>query len=128
MDTRKSLHEVRAAKYFSVCADEASHVAKKEQLSLILRFFYQAGLIREEFISFFLCEYCTTGEAVSNLITNALRKYGLDLIYLCGQGYDGGGNMAGKYQCAAAIIHDFIMIMLQSFWGLGELTELPHTP
>ena len=51
-----------------------------------------------------MCEYGTTGEAVSNLITNALRKYGLDLRYLCGQGYDGAGNMAGKYQGAAAII------------------------
>ena len=100
----KILQEVRAAKYFSVCADEASDVANKEQLSLILRFVDQAGLVREEFISFFLCEYGTTGEAVSNLITNALRKYGLDLRYLCGQGYDGAGNMAGKYQGAAAII------------------------
>ena len=96
---KKILHEERAAKYFSVCADEASDVANKEQLSLILRFVDQAGLVREEFISFFLC-----GEAVSNLITNALRKYGLDLRYLCGQGYDGAGNMAGKYQVAAAII------------------------
>ena len=69
----KILHEVRAAKYFSVCADEASDVANKEQLSLILRFVDQAGLVREEFISFFLCEYGTTGEAVSNLITNAQK-------------------------------------------------------
>ena len=68
----KILQEVRAAKYFSVCADEASDVANKEQLSLILRFVDQAGLVREEFISFF-GEYGTTGEAVSNLITNALR-------------------------------------------------------
>ena len=49
-------------------------------------------------------EYGTSGEAISNLITNTLRKYGLDLRYLCGQGYDGAGNLAGKYQCAAAII------------------------
>ena len=101
---KKILHEVRAAKYYSVCADEASDVANKEQLSLILRFVDQAGLVREEYTSFFLCEYGTTGEAISNLITNALRKYGLDLRYLCGQGYDGAGNLAGKYQGAAAVI------------------------
>ena len=87
-----------------MCADEASDVANKEQLSLFLRFIDQAGMVREEFISFVLCQYGTTGEAVSNLITNALRKYGLDQRYLCGQGYDSAGNMAGKYQGAAAII------------------------
>ena len=89
---KKILHEVRAAIYFSVCADEASGVANKEQLSLILRFVDQAGMVREEFLSFLLCEYGTTGEAVSNPITNAVRKYGLDLRYLCGQGYDSAGN------------------------------------
>ena len=85
-----------------MCTDEAADVANKEQMSLILRFVDQAGMVRVEFCHF-LCEYGTTGEVVSNIITNALRKYGLDLRYLCDQSYNGAGNMAGRYQGAAAI-------------------------
>ena len=32
------------------------------------------------------------------------KCFGLDLRYLCGQSYDSAGNMAGRYQGAAAII------------------------
>lgn len=35
--------------------------------------------VREEFISFLLCEFGTTGEALSKIITSALCKYALDL-------------------------------------------------
>ena len=85
----KILHEVRAAKYYSVCADEASDVANKEQLSLILRFVDQAGFIREEFISFFLCEYGTTGEAI--------------WYHWGGNIYHWGGNIEFNYKCSEKI-------------------------
>ena len=44
----------------------------KEQLSLVLRFVDKTGVVREEFISFLLCEFGTTGEALSKIITSAL--------------------------------------------------------
>ena len=50
-----------------------------------------------------LCEFGTTGEAPSKIITSALCKYALDLEYLRGQCYDGAGNMAGKYEGVAAV-------------------------
>ena len=76
----------------------------KVLLSLVLRFADVTCSVREEFISFMLCNLSTTGVAVANTITSVLQKLGLDLRYLRGQGYDGSGNMAGKCKGAAAII------------------------
>lgn len=100
----KILHEVREAKFFSVIADEAADCSNKEQLPLVLRFVDSSGVIREEFIEFIFCDTGTTGSALSNKILEALKGYSLDLNYLRGQAYDGAGNMAGKYQGAAACI------------------------
>lgn len=51
--------------------------------------------------------YGTTGEA------NALRKYGPDLRYLCEQSYEHAGNMAGRYQDAAAARHIIFIVQLK---------------
>ena len=96
------LYRVRKTKFFSVCADEA---ANKEQLPLILRFVDVAGTICEEFVDFVLCDTGTTGTAIAGKILETLETYGLYLGYLRGQGYDGAGNMAGKYRGAAVTIH-----------------------
>jgi hypothetical protein len=48
------LDEVRIAKFFSVCADEAADCSNKEQLPLVIRFVDATGSIREEFVDFIL--------------------------------------------------------------------------
>ena len=98
------LCRVRKAKFFSVCADEAADCSNKEQLPLILRFVDVAGTICEEFVDFVLCDTGTTGTAIAGKILGTLETYGLNLGYLRGQGYDGAGNMAGKYRGAAVTI------------------------
>ena len=91
-----------------MCADEGTDVANKEQLSLIIRFVDQSGMIREEFLEFMLCDTSTSGQAIADKIKFTLEKLTLDLSDLRGQGYDGAGNMSGKYRGAAAIIqHDY---------------------
>ena len=98
------LAEVKKAKFFSVCADEAADCSNKEQLPLVLRFVDATNSIREEFVDFFHCDTGTAGSALADKILEALRGYGLDISYLRGQAYDGAGNMAGKYSGVAAII------------------------
>ena len=98
------LCRVRKAKFFSVCADEAADCSNKEQLPLILRFVDVAGTICEEFVEFVLCDTGTTGTAIAGKILGTLETYSLNLGYLRGQGYDGAGNMAGKYRGAAVTI------------------------
>ena len=44
--------EVKKARYFSVCADEAADSANKEQLPLVIRFVDESCTIREEFFEF----------------------------------------------------------------------------
>ena len=98
------LQEVRYARYFSECADEAADCSNKEQLLLVIHFVYATGSIREEFVDFVLCNTGTRGNAIAEKIMVALGAYGLDINSLWGQGYDGAGNMAGKYIGAAMII------------------------
>ena len=60
--------------------------------------------IREEFVGFVLCDTGTTGRVLSDKILSTLQTFNLDLRMLRGQGYDGAGNMAGKYSGTAALI------------------------
>ncbi len=70
------LEEVKVAKFFAICADEAADCSNKEQLPIVLRFVDMSNTVREEFVDFVLCDTGTTG---------ALRGYGLDLNCLRGQ-------------------------------------------
>ena len=56
-----------------------------------------------------LCDTGTSGKAIADKIKFTLEKLKLDLNNFRGQGYDGAGNMSGKYRGAAAIIqHDYL--------------------
>ena len=101
---KKIVQEVKEAKFFAVCADEAADAANKEQLALIIRFVDKSGLVQEHFLEFLHCASGVSGEAIAQNILCALEKHSLDVSNLRGQGYDGAGNMAGKYQGAAARI------------------------
>ena len=89
-----------------MCADEAIDASNKEQLPLVLRYVDTQGQAREEFIEFVLCDTGTSGRAIANKILQTLEKLSIDAHNLRGQTYDGAGNMAGKYQGAAALIQN----------------------
>ena len=61
-------------------------------------------MIREEFLEFVLCDTGTSGQVIADKIKFTLEKLILHFNDLRGQGYDGAGNMSGKYRGAAAII------------------------
>ena len=105
---QKLTQEIKAANFFTVCADEGTDVANKEQLPLIVRLVDQSGMIRQEFLDFVLCDASISGQAIADKIKFTLEKFTLVLNDLQGQGYDGADNMSGKYRGAAAIIqHDY---------------------
>ena len=62
----------------------------------MLRFVDATNSVREGFVEFILCDTGTSGNAVADKILEALEEYGLNVTYLCGQAFDGAGNMAGK--------------------------------
>ena len=55
-------------------------------------------------MEFLHCASGVSGEAIAQNILCALEKHSLDVNNLRGQGYDGAGNIVGKYQGAAARI------------------------
>lgn len=101
---RGILDDVKKARFFTVLADEVADVSNTEQLSLVLRFVDHVGEIKEQFIEFLSCKDGVTGEALSSTILSNLQRYGLDLNFLRGQGYDGAGAMAGRISGVAARI------------------------
>ena len=108
MDSTKT-NRNQSRKIFTVCADEGTDVANKEQQPLIIRVVDQSGMIREELLGFVLCDTGTSGQAMADKIKFTLEKLTLDLNDLRGQGYNGAGNMSVKYKGAAAIIkHDIL--------------------
>ena len=99
------ISRVKAAKWFSVIADEVTDVSNKEQLSIALRYVDSATLlVREDLVGFFECDTGISGRDLARIITSTLEELGLDLEHLRGQAYDGAGNMAGSVKGTAALI------------------------
>ena len=101
------ISEVKQAKFFSVMADECSDVANKEQLAIVIRYVNEDDEICEDFVEFVEFENRITGLELAEKIKSALQdKYGLDMINLRGQCYDGAGNMSGvRNGLAARVTH-----------------------
>ena len=95
--TDKIVDEIKAAKFFTILADEVIDVSGKEQLALVIRFVDEAGIIREEFLKLILCDQGVSGVKLAEYILFALNAFGLDISNCRGQGYDGAPSMSGKH-------------------------------
>lgn len=103
MVQREIIDEVKQSEVFSVLADETKDLQKKEQISLVVRYYYD-GAIHESFLHFQSAE-SLDAEGLSKMIVGCLEKYGLDYrSNLVGQGYDGASVMSGKNSGVAARI------------------------
>ena len=98
------IQRIKDASFYSILADEAQDVSNMEQIPLVLRYVDSPGVIREDFIKFVHCKSGISGAAISDSIKSEIRSLGLTLDNCRGQGYDGAGNMAGRYNGAAALI------------------------
>ena len=97
LKTENIVSEIKDAKFFTVLADEATDCSNVEQMAIVLRFIDNFFKVREEFLDFIWCMKGLSGEALSTKIKNFIRSVGLRMEDCCGQGYDGAGNMAGKF-------------------------------
>ena len=70
-----------------------------EQMAFYLHFYDENKCKIREFIVFAECK-ATTGEALTDSFLENLRQKVVDVEKMCGQGYDGVANMAGKYRGA----------------------------
>ncbi|ROL52542.1 Zinc finger MYM-type protein 1 [Anabarilius grahami] len=97
------ISEVKENKYFSIIVDETRDLKKKEQLSLVLRYYYN-GAVHESFLDFKQATELDA-EGLTQKIIQCLETYGLEYrSNLVGQGYDGASVMSGRHSGVAARI------------------------
>ncbi|XP_014669630.1 PREDICTED: zinc finger MYM-type protein 1-like [Priapulus caudatus] len=98
---KEIIQEVKDAGVFSILVDESKDVSKQEQISLVIRYFYD-GEIRESFLEF-RAAFQLDAESLTKSIFDILKSHGVDFQRnLVGQGYDGASVMSGKISGVAA--------------------------
>ena len=91
------VREVQRNRFFSILADEVLDVSNIEQMPLCIRYVDSSFIIREKFVSIIRCHTGTSGASISDKILAKIKELNLDMLLCRGQGYDGAGNMSGKY-------------------------------
>lgn len=86
--------EVKQSKYFGIICDETKDLSKKEQISLVVRYFYD-GFVHEEFVGFTYAE-TVDAKSLNTYITSQLETIGIDIQDCIGQSYDGASVMNGR--------------------------------
>ncbi|XP_049799810.1 zinc finger MYM-type protein 1-like [Schistocerca nitens] len=96
--------DVKKAKFFSIICDETTDVTTKEQMTFCVRYIdIETFVTKEDFLGFTELK-SATGTSIAEAIDEELKTLGLRYQYLCGQGYDGGSNMAGGFKGVQALI------------------------
>ena len=71
------VQKVKAAKWYTVIADEVTDASNKEQLSIVLRYVEGDSLsVREDLIGFVECDTGISGRSLANKITSFLEELG----------------------------------------------------
>nr|XP_034585268.1 uncharacterized protein LOC117848067 [Setaria viridis] len=83
-------------RWFAVLVDEAHDASIKEQMVVVVRFVNDKGSVIERFLSI---EHVsdTTSTSLKEALDTMLRRYGLSISKIRGQGYDGASNMRGQF-------------------------------
>lgn len=86
-------HEILAAEFFAILVDETKDISKKEQLSIIIRYFH-AECVKERVIGTYHMK-ALDAESLSNFIYQKVVSIGLNWNNCVAQCYDGASVMSG---------------------------------
>ncbi|XP_022529426.2 zinc finger MYM-type protein 1 isoform X1 [Astyanax mexicanus] len=101
----KIIEEVKDSEVFSIMVDETKDVKKKEQISLVVRYYF-SGAVHESFLHFESADRLDAA-GLTDKIIHILQSHGLEYRdNLVGQAYDGASVMSGKYTGVQARIKE----------------------
>ena len=99
--------ELKTAGYYSIIVDESRDLAKKEQMSFVVRYFnLNDRKIHERFLSFSQAK-CLDAASLSEYIKSFITEFDFDPKKLVSQGYDGASVMSGQYTGVQARVREF---------------------
>lgn len=97
------VNAIKQSKFFTIICDETTDISTKEQMTFCVRYLDSTYDIKEVFLGFIEL-HSTTGQCIKEAIKNQIKQLGLSIDNLRGQGYDGGSNMAGRFNGVQALI------------------------
>ena len=95
--TTKIANEVKKAKYYSITVDSTPHVTHIDQLTFIIRYLQDDGIIVERFLKFIDSNEQHDADSITNHIWRTLTEYDINLDNCRGQSYNNARNLSGKY-------------------------------
>ena len=87
---------------FSILVDETCDASKREQMTLVFRFFDKDGVLQERFFQLIHVRN-TKALPLKRELRAELSKHSFDVKNLRGQGYDGASNMKGEFNGLQAL-------------------------
>nr|XP_034599994.1 NUAK family SNF1-like kinase 2 [Setaria viridis] len=108
---------------FAVLVDEARDASIKEQMAVVVRFVNDKGSVIERFLGI---EHVsnTTSTSLKEALDTMLRRYGLSISKIRGQGYDGASNMRGQFHGLQRLLRHPNVLRLHEV--LSRLAALPR--
>lgn len=92
----KILEAIKHSKYFSLIVDSTPDVSHINQLTIVVRYVNEKGIIVERFLAF-LENVGHKGVNMVDAILDFLKSSGLTILDCRGQSYDNAKNMSGIY-------------------------------
>ena len=99
------LEEMKMSRYCSICMDSTTDNAKKDQLSIIIRYLNESSDIVERLIYVEHVED-SSAKGIFKALSNVLEKNSITLADAVGQSYDGETVMRGKYSGVRKLVQN----------------------
>ncbi|XP_071707423.1 uncharacterized protein [Rutidosis leptorrhynchoides] len=103
VEVEKAIAKEIGNEFFAILVDESRDVSCKEQMSLVLRFVNNEGVVVERFIGIKQVSD-TSALSLKSAIYSMLLGQGLSPCSIRGQGYDGASNMSGAFNGLKTLI------------------------
>ncbi|XP_023766939.1 uncharacterized protein LOC111915515 [Lactuca sativa] len=99
----KSISDEIGKDVFVILVDESSHVSKKEQMAIVLRYVDRHGIVNERFIGV-VHVLDTSSLTLKAAIDTVFSNNNLSMAQERGQGCDGANNMSGAFNGLKSMI------------------------